>query len=129
MRRKGLFGEELPATLMTAILLLLFIAASISAYGQFFGRMGLVERERAASSMTEHVFYSLSGHGPEEVLEMFKGREGMMVKVTDMENGNVFSAGSLENMTSASVSSSPLLLHNSTEGRDHLGRLEIYAGN
>lgn len=128
MRRKGIFGEELPATLLTVILLVLFIAASLSAYSQFFGRMGLVERERAASSVTEFIFYS-GMSDTSKILAMFDGSEGLMVSITDMESDSVSSTGSVENASSASVSSSPLLIYDSTEGRYHLARVDVYAGD
>jgi hypothetical protein len=124
-RRKGIFGEELPATLLTVILLFIFIAASISMYTGFFQRMGLVERERAASSMTEFVFFS-GMQDADSIIAMFDNKTGTRVVVTDLETSKVSSIGSIENASSASVSSVPLLLYDPAEGRMHLGRMDAH---
>ncbi len=126
-RRKGIFGEELPAALLTVIMIFLFMTAAISMYTNMLQRLGLVERERAASSISEFIFFSgLKDAG--SILAMFENRTGVEVSITDLERSNVLSIGSIENASSASVSSLPLLLYNSTEGREYLARVDVHVG-
>lgn len=125
--RKGMFGEELPATLMTVILLFIFITASISMYTGFFQKMGIVERERAASSMTEFAFYS-GARDADNIIAIFENRTGIRAVITDLETNGIRSVGSIENASSASVSSVPIMLYDSAEGRYHLGRVDAYVG-
>ncbi len=126
-RRKGIFGEELPAALLTVIMIFLFMTAAISMYTNMLQRIGLVERERAASSISEFIFFSgLKDAG--SILAMFEGRTGVKVSITDLERSGVLSIGSIENASSASVSSLPLLLYNSTEGREYLARVDVHVG-
>lgn len=125
--RKGIFGEELPATMMTVILLFIFMAASISMYTGFFQKMGIVERERAASSVTEFIFFS-GLKDTASIMAIVENRTGIMLTLTDLETRASWSMGSIENASSASVSSVPIMLYNSTEGRMHLARVDAYVG-
>ena len=126
-KRKGLAGEELPATLFAIILLFIFLASTLTAYSNYYSRAAFVEKERAAGSLAYKILTENQGiiSDPNSVLAQYN-IQNTRIEISDLEQGLNWSRGNTGNATSTAVSSLALLIKSGESY--HPGRIKVYVG-
>lgn len=128
---KGIVGEDIPAILMTIILLFGFIASVIHSYGNHFRSIDHIEAERVAVSFAGKLYMDSEGvisngsKSMESVAERAKEFKNVAINITNLETGKTIKRGSVNGSTIA-VGSVAILIEDG--GKYYPGRIDVYVG-
>jgi hypothetical protein len=122
---KGNVGEDLPATIFTIILIMVFVFSVFHSYSEFFTRMDYVEQERTAAVIAEKIFFDNDGIVVvEDVLGVTDKFENIQINITNLETGDKYGRGEV----TGSVSVSNVVMLIIKNGRYYPSEVGVYVG-
>jgi p-aminobenzoyl-glutamate transporter AbgT len=123
---KGNVGEDLPATIFTIILIMIFVFSVFNSYSDFFSKMDYVEQERTAAVIAEKILFDNDGLLVDvaDTVNMADRFENVQINVTNLVTDEVYSKGNV--VGDVSVSNVVMLILE--DGKYYPSEVGVYVG-